>query len=137
MKRNKILYTIWIFLVILTGLSSRSQSLLLPAIVKEYAGDTLWALVVYLSVGFLLPHLAISRVAIITALFCLAIEVSQLYHAPWIDQIRHMRLGELVLGFGFLWSDLFCYCVGISIGMLLEWYGKRYLILRLTKKTLS
>ncbi len=43
------------------------------------------------------------------------VELSQLYHAPWIDSIRQTTLGGLVLGFGFLWTDLLCYSVGIAI----------------------
>ena len=46
---------------------------------------------------------------------CYAIEGSQLCHAPWIDTIRHTRLGALVLGYGFLWSDIICYTVGAAL----------------------
>ncbi len=110
-------------IVVLLGLTSRSHSLLLPTFLKEYAGDTLWALAAYLMIAVLRPRLAIWRVAIIAGLFSAAIEISQLYHAPWIDQIRQVRLGGLVLGHGFLWSDLICYAVGISTGVLLEASG--------------
>ncbi len=41
------------------------------------------------------------------------VELSQLYHAPWIDSIRQTTLGGLILGFGFLWSDLACYALGV------------------------
>ena len=41
-------------------------------------------------------------------------------HARWIA-VRRTTLGGLVLGFGFLWSDLACYTVGIGLGMVLEW----------------
>ena len=53
--------------------------------------------------------------------FSVAIELSQLYHAHWIDSIRHTTLGGLILGFGFLWSDLACYAVGVGIGVIVEW----------------
>jgi hypothetical protein len=49
------------------------------------------------------------------------VEISQLYHAPWIDSIRQTTPGGLVLGFGFLWTDLVCYSVGIAIESLTEW----------------
>jgi hypothetical protein len=48
------------------------------------------------------------------------VEISQLYHAPWTDSIRQTTLGGLVLGFGFLWSDLACYSVGIAVGVVAE-----------------
>jgi len=123
LQRNRITLAVWILIVVLLGLASRSHSLLIPIFLKEYAGDTLWALTAYLMIAMLFPRLAIRRVAIIAGLFSWAIEISQMYHAPWIDQIRHVRLGGLVLGYGFLWSDLICYAVGISIGVLLESSG--------------
>ncbi len=52
--------------------------------------------------------------------FAVAIEISQLYHDPWIDAIRQTTLGGLILGFGFLWSDLACYAVGVGLGVMIE-----------------
>lgn len=51
---------------------------------------------------------------IISLIFCFIIEISQLYHAEWIDRIRDTSLGGLVLGYGFLWSDIGAYTVGIT-----------------------
>ncbi len=127
LQRNRIIYAVCIFSVILLGLASRSRSSLIPSMVKEYAGDVLWALAVYLMFAFLFSRLSIRGVATITGLFSLAIEISQLYHAPWIDSIRRLPLGGLVLGFGFLWSDLVCYFLGISTGMVLEWCWQKYM----------
>lgn len=127
MKRNRIIYAAGIFTVILSGLASRSGSPLLPALVKEYAGDTLWALAAYLSIAFIFSRLSIQKVAFIAGLFSFSVELSQLYHAGWIDQIRQFRLGGLLLGYEFLWSDLICYLAGISFGMLFESCGTRYL----------
>ena len=45
---------------------------------------------------------------------------SVLYHTPWIDSIRQTTLGGLILGFGFLWSDLACYAVGVGFGVVME-----------------
>jgi hypothetical protein len=36
-----------------------------------------------------------------------------------------MRVGGLVLGYGFLWSDLVCYAVGIGAGVLAERFRAR------------
>jgi hypothetical protein len=71
---------------------------------KLYLGDVLWAAMIYWGFRFLWatePKIT----ALYAFTFCFLIEISQLYHAPWIDQIRQNRLGGLVLGFGFLWSD--------------------------------
>ena len=79
---------------------------------KLYAGDVLWAAMIYWGFKFLFAQEP-KRNAFYALTFCFLIEFSQLYHAPWIDQIRSNRLGGLVLGFGFLWSDLGCYLVGV------------------------
>ena len=79
---------------------------------KLYAGDVLWAAMIYWGFKFLFAQEP-KRTAFYALIFCFLIELSQLYHAPWIDQIRNNRLGGLVLGFGFLWSDLVCYLVGV------------------------
>jgi len=105
---------------VLLGLGSRRFGAYLPAFVAHYAGDTLWSLMVFLGVGFLAPTLRTARRASLALVFSYAIEVSQLYHAPWIDALRHTTLGGLVLGFGFLWSDIVCYTVGVAVGAMVE-----------------
>ena len=59
-------------------------------------------------------------VALLALTFAWGIEFSQIYHAPWIDDIRATTLGALLLGAGFLWSDLVCYAVGVAIGVVGE-----------------
>jgi hypothetical protein len=49
-----------------------------------------------------------------------AVEVSQLYHAPVVDAVRATRLGHLVLGSGFDARDLAAYAGGIVGAVLLE-----------------
>ncbi len=58
--------------------------------------------------------------ATISLFLAFLIEISQLYHAPWIDAIRQTTPGGLVLGFGFLWTDIVCYSVGVVIGFVVE-----------------
>jgi len=47
-------------------------------------------------------------------------EVSQLYHAPWIDSIRHTTPGHLLLGSTFSWLDMAAYTVGIGVSILID-----------------
>lgn len=49
-----------------------------------------------------------------------AIEFSQLFHPPWLNAIRDSTLGRLTLGYGFLWSDLVAYTLGISLAVYLD-----------------
>jgi hypothetical protein len=75
---------------------------------------------VFFGVAFLFPRWSTRIVAIATVVFCFGIELSQLYHAPWIDRVRATTLGGLILGFSFVWSDLLCYTVGVAIGVLID-----------------
>lgn len=119
-KRNRLTYLSLIFIVMLLGLGSRKFGDFLPEFVSNYLGDTLWALMVFFIMGFLFKRSSTLKVGIYSLVFSFLIEISQLYHAPWLDSIRHNKIGGLILGFGFLWSDLICYTVGVIIGILLE-----------------
>lgn len=104
-------------LVVALGLASRSPAVPRPSIVAAYAGDTLWALLVFLLVRLAAPRWQLVYVAGAALAFSFAIEASQLYHAPWLDTVRRTLPGRLVLGAGFLWSDLVCYTAGVLIGI--------------------
>ncbi len=119
-KRNRLLYAMFTILVIILGLSSRKFAFALPALLNDYLGDALWALMIFIGFGFLFPKIETKKLAFISLMFCYGIEVSQLYHAEWVDSIRATTLGGLVLGYGFLWSDLVAYTIGVGIGMFCE-----------------
>ncbi|AYF06870.1 MULTISPECIES: DUF2809 domain-containing protein [Bacillus] len=119
-KRNRLLYALFTIVVIILGLSSRKLAFALPQLLNDYLGDALWALMIFTGFGFLFPKIKTKKLAFISLLFCYVIEVSQLYHAEWIDSIRATTLGGLVLGYGFLWSDIVAYTIGVGIGMFCE-----------------
>lgn len=107
--------------MVVAGLTSRSSlASSLPSFITTYAGDTLWALMVYLGFGFFFPTHSPRETALLAILFAFSIEFSQFYHAAWIDNLRQTRLGGLILGFGFRPSDLVCYSVGVVLGYLAE-----------------
>jgi len=120
-RRSRVLYACLVAVAVILGLATRRFPQLLPRFVAVYGGDTLWALTAYLLVGLLLPAWPTLRVAGVAMLFALAIELSQLYHAPWIDAVRGTRLAAWILGFEFLWSDLACYAAGVLLGATIEW----------------
>jgi len=118
-RRRPVLWIILILLGGILGIGSRRYAHELPGF-AAYAGDTLWALVAFLGIGLLLPKASTWRIAFLAMSFSVIIEVSQLYHASWIDSIRQTTKGGLILGFGFLWSDLACYAVGVGMGVMTE-----------------
>ncbi len=115
--RNPAAQIALIVLVAVLGISSRRYAHALPQVTAAYAGDTLWALAAFLGIGVLLPRASTVRIALLAMALSVAVEISQLYHARWIDSIRQTTLGRLILGFGFVWSDLACYAVGVGLGV--------------------
>jgi len=111
-RRNRWVYAALIAVVTLAGLASRSS----PAFLASYAGDTLWALTVFLCLGFVFRTLRPWLVALAAIIIAFSVEVSQLYQADWINAIRSYRLAALLLGEGLKLSDLACYTTGIAMG---------------------
>lgn len=120
MKRSRNLYLKFIIVTILAGLLSRKLTVLTESWVHLYIGDVLWALMVFFITAFLFSKTRSLLIALLALIFSFSIEFNQLYHAAWIDFIRSNSLGGLILGFGFLWSDLICYAVGITTGLLID-----------------
>jgi hypothetical protein len=116
-SRGKIITAILV--VIPLGLLSRAD-IPLPALIATYGGDTLYATLVYLLAALLRPTRPASQLALVALTVAFTIEFSQLYQAPWITAVRATLPGRLVLGSGFLWSDLVCYAVGVLLGMALD-----------------
>lgn len=119
-KRNGFTYLTLVIIVMTIGLGARYLSVHLPNWINIYLGDTLWALMIYFLFGLIFRTRETRWIAVLAFLFSFGIEISQLYHSQWIDTLRQTRLGGLVLGYGFLWSDLVSYIIGITVGVLLE-----------------
>jgi hypothetical protein len=124
MQRNRWVYVALTLAVIALGLASRRWPVF-PAMLGKYPGDALYALMAYCIAGVIWPRGSITGNAGLALAFCFAIEISQLYHAPWIDGIRATTLGHLVLGSYFGWWDLLAYTAGVAVGAVGEWLSRR------------
>jgi hypothetical protein len=83
--------------------------------VPAACGDALWAMMVYCCFRIVLIRkpMIISAVAALITSF--AIEFSQMLTPDWLVKIRSTFLGHMLLGQGFLWSDLLAYTIGIAV----------------------
>ncbi|MBP2623756.1 ribosomal maturation YjgA family protein [Streptococcus oricebi] len=102
-------------LIILLGLLSRRISFLPAGI-----GDALWAATVFEAWGFLLPKLEGWRLALLALVSSWLVEFSQLLTWDWLVQLRTTTIGHLLLGQGFLVSDLLAYIIGVGLIWALE-----------------
>jgi len=116
-RRSRPAHAVGLALVIAAGLASRSRlASVLPEFVAAYAGDTLWALALFLVLGLAFPARPTWQLAVAALAGSFAVEFSQLWRSGWLDAIRATRVGALLLGSGFLASDLACYTVGVGLG---------------------
>lgn len=105
-------------LTIALGLASRLPGL--PDLVHATVGDALYATLCYCLAGVVAPTSSPLRRAAAALTWCFVVEISQAWHPPWLDALRAHRAVALVLGRGFLWSDLACYVVGCGVPVAVE-----------------
>jgi hypothetical protein len=108
------------FAVVITGLVWRSGFIPLPQSISNHGGDALWALIVFLGFGLLFSRKSTASIAMSALAFSWVVEFSQLYRAPWFDEIRATLPGRLVLGNTFSWIDLAAYTLGVGLGACIE-----------------
>lgn len=118
--RSRVVYFVLAMVVIGVGLLWRSSWIGLPPFLAKYGGSALWSLMVFLFCGFLMPRAKAWAVTLWALVISYGVEFGQLYHAPWIDNVRAYPLGALILGNTFAWPDLLAYTVGVLIGAALE-----------------
>lgn len=114
-RRSRTLYLILLVATVALGLVTRRYPSAFPDFAARYGGDALWAAMILWITALVRPAAATIHLALVSLLISGAVELSQLYHAPWIDAVRATRGGALVLGQGFLWSDLLSYSVGVAV----------------------
>jgi len=117
--RHRLHYLGLIFFTIIVGLFSRTKYLPYPDFI--WVGDVFYGLLIFFIIGFLYPDRSKSGVALAAFILCCLIEFSQLYQADWIVLLRETKMGALILGHTFLWSDLLAYGIGILLGIWVEW----------------
>ena len=101
--------------VIGAGLLTRTIPDMLPEFVVHHVGDALWAVMIFLLLCIARPAARTLNVLVLATAICFVVECSQLYQADWIRGLRGHALGALVLGHGFLWTDLIAYTAGTSV----------------------
>jgi len=115
MLKSRIAFFMLICITIFAGLLSRRF-----AAIPLFIGDILWAIMVYFMVRLIFITKPVKFIVVVSLGLCYAIEFSQLYKAPWIDNLRHTLFGRLVLGDTFLWTDLLCYTGGIATAIWID-----------------
>lgn len=112
MTSRRIIYFILFIFCTWLALFTRKEPQFFHPIIVEYGGDTLWASGFYFLMRSIFIRTSPLKLAIIVYALGVLDELSQLWRAPFLNEIRSTYIGKLMLGQGFLWSDLVCYGVG-------------------------
>jgi len=115
-RRKRIPTALFLAGTLALGLASRKIPCLLETFGK-YPGDALWALAIFFGWMFLFPRKNAWSIAGIAFTTSCLVEVSQLYQAAWLNEIRNTTPGYLVLGTTFSWWDILAYGVGVLWGV--------------------
>ena len=107
------------------GLISRMSWLNQIPILPVYAGDACWAMAAYAVIRLIVPEGSIARVAIAAILAAWIVELTQLIRFQWLDEARAETMLGLLIGRGFVWSDLLVYVVGVGFAAMIEWMIRR------------
>lgn len=119
--RPRLLFAALAAVTIVLGLlvHLRGSGLLTP-VARDVIGDALYAVMMVWVAGAIAPQLPPRQRWAVALGLCVAIELSQLYHAPALDAVRATLLGHLVLGSSFDWRDLGVYAAGSLAAVMIE-----------------
>ena len=128
-RSRRVAFALAAILVIGLGLTTRLPGLNWPPMVAKYLGSFLWGAMVFCVAGFVRPRWRIGHLALAASCIAVAVELSQLWHTPWLDSFRQTRLGVLLIGRFFAWADILAYLAGIVTAASLDgfqsWLGDR------------
>ena len=111
-RRTRLIAAVAACVLVPAGLSTKAVP---SAWVRGYAGDILIALFLAFCVRGLAPRRSAGFVVCAVGIYSVLVEISQCYHAPWIDSLRRTFPGAIVLGTTFQWMDLACYGAGLAV----------------------
>jgi uncharacterized protein DUF2809 len=83
----------------------------------------LWGTMMFLLMAIAAPGQSRWRIALISALLAVCVELFRLVHTPWLDDFRLTTAGALLLGRVYSPWNVLAYAVGIMPGMVLDRLG--------------
>lgn len=121
--RRRLRIALWVVALIALGLASRRPGM--PEFCVLYVGDVLWGALFFELAALAWPSAASLRLWVVATVTTEVIELSQLYQAPWAQGLRATRVGGLLLGHDFSWSDVVGVAVGAGAAALLDAQWRR------------
>jgi hypothetical protein len=115
MNRLRVAYALATVSLVAVGLFTRLPLIAWPDGLGKYLGAVLWGAMVYCIVRLISPSARLTVCVAVAISVAALIELSQLWHTPWLDAFRSTIVGVLLLGRYFAWADIATYGVGVGI----------------------
>jgi hypothetical protein len=116
---TRLRYLLFVLATIAVGLLLHLRGTFMPPAVRDIVGDALWAMMIVWWMGVAAPRLPLHTRGVAAFAVCVAVEVSQRYHTPFLDALRHTLPGHVILGSGYDPRDFLAYAAGVVVAMLL------------------
>ena len=117
--RRRVRYFVLAIATIVVGLTVHLGGGVLPPTFRDVLGDALWAAMIVWWIGVAVPHVPLPARGVAALLICVAVETSQRWHTPVLDQLRSTLPGQLVLGSGYDPRDFLAYAAGVALAVVL------------------
>jgi hypothetical protein len=116
-SRTRVRHLVLAMVTIAVGLTVHLGGRVLPPIVRDLLGDALWAMMIVWWMGVAAPQLPLRTRGLMAFAVCVAVELSQRYHTPFLDALRGTLPGHLVLGSGYDPRDFPAYAAGVIVAV--------------------
>jgi Protein of unknown function (DUF2809) len=121
----RMIYCVTFIFLTWLALATRSHHQWFHPLIVKYGGDVIWSGMFLFFLRMIFLHTTLWKLALINYVLGVADECSQLYRAPWANNIRATTIGRLIFGVGFLWSDILCYAIGTLLAFAIIWLIER------------
>jgi hypothetical protein len=118
-SRKRVRYLVLAMGTIAVGLMVHLGGSFLPPVFRDILGDALWAMMIVWWMGVAAPQLPLRTRGLAALAVCVAVELSQRYHTPFLDALRATLPGHLVLGSGYDPRDFLGYTAGVVVAVVL------------------
>jgi hypothetical protein len=118
--RRRTAYGCICIVIIAFGLIWRLAPLGLPPFLFKYGGSVAWGAMVYFLLAAVSPWRRLPAIAAASLFVATAVELSRLYHTPWLDAFRSTLAGALLLGKHFSLWDIVAYYTGTGVAATLD-----------------
>lgn len=125
-KRRIVYFLLFVFCTWL-ALATRLHKEYFHPLIVTYGGDIIWAGMFLFLLRIFFTKTTLWKLVLFNYLLGVADECSQLITAPWFVAIRQTKLGKLMLGVGFVWSDLICYAIGTLLAWMIVFVIEHYI----------